>query len=196
MTRYLAAAWRRRDDLRAAFPDPLGADAPAFVAWAWTSGVREGLITADLLHPETPGPPPYLLAIHALRPDLQAQFPDPRGEDAHGLVVWGWTTPEGIDPGLLGPPPDRAARLRLARSRARRRAAAVYATCRSSRRCSPPAAACSRPSGTRSAACRAATRGCAARSAPPRRRRAAPTGPTRGPATSCTSAPPSTATTR
>jgi len=124
VTRYLAAAWRRRDDIRAAFPDPLGADAPAFVAWAWTSGVRDGLITADLLRPETPGATPYLLAIHALRPDLQALFPDPRGEDAHGLVVWGWTTPEDIDPGLLGPPPDRAARLRLARSRARRRAAA------------------------------------------------------------------------
>jgi amino acid adenylation domain-containing protein len=124
VTRYLAAAWRRRDDIRAAFPDPLGADAPAFVAWAWTSGVREGLITAALLRPETPGAAPYLLAIHALRADLQAQFPDPRGADAHGLVVWGWTTPEDIDPGLLGPPPDRAARLRLARSRARRRAAA------------------------------------------------------------------------
>ena len=71
-------------------------------------------------------PAPYLLAIHALRRDLQAAFPDPLGADAAALAEWGWVggVREGIDPALLGPPPDPAARRALARSRVRREAAA------------------------------------------------------------------------
>ena len=121
VTRYLASAWRRREDIKAAFPDPLGADAPAFVAWAWTSGVDEGLLTLDLLRLGGPahGPSPYLLAIHALRPDLRERFPDARGADAAELANWGWlaVSHEGLDPVLLGTPPNRAAARQVARSR-------------------------------------------------------------------------------
>ncbi len=126
VTRYLAAGWRRREDLREALPDPVGGDAPRLAAWAWASGVQEGLLEPQLLAAARPGPAPYLLAIHALRPDLQAAFPDPRGADAERLIEWGWEggVREGVDPALLGPPPDREARRALERSRMRRRALA------------------------------------------------------------------------
>ena len=42
MNRYLLGAWRRAD-LRAAFPEPLGADADRLRNWAWDFGVDEGL---------------------------------------------------------------------------------------------------------------------------------------------------------
>ena len=128
VTRYLAAGWRRREDLRAGFPDPLGADAARFAAWAWSSGVDERLLEPGLLAPATGNgsPTPYLLAIHALRPDLQEAFSDPRGEHAAAFVAWAWDggIKEGLDPALLGTPPDREARLAVERSRIRRRARA------------------------------------------------------------------------
>jgi thioesterase domain-containing protein len=129
VTRYLAAGWRRRDDLREGFPDPTGADAARLAAWAWSSGVDERLLEPGLLSPagaHGSGPTPYLLAIHALRPDLQAAFPDPRGAHAAAFLAWAWDggLKEGMDPALLGTPPDREARLALERSRIRRRALA------------------------------------------------------------------------
>ncbi|HVD87035.1 MAG TPA: AMP-binding protein, partial [Solirubrobacterales bacterium] len=42
VNRYLLAAAQRRD-LREAFPDPCGADAPSLIGWAWEHGVDEGL---------------------------------------------------------------------------------------------------------------------------------------------------------
>ena len=41
VTRYLHEAWRWRDDLQRAWPDPLGADAPALAEWGWDHGARE-----------------------------------------------------------------------------------------------------------------------------------------------------------
>lgn len=53
-TRWSMAVWQARTDLRAVFPEPLGADAEAFREWCATSGITEGQ-----LHPAAiPGPPP------------------------------------------------------------------------------------------------------------------------------------------
>ena len=52
MNRYLLTAWER-PDLEGAFPEPLGADAEAMVAWAWVAGVDEGLAPAFLPPPAT-----------------------------------------------------------------------------------------------------------------------------------------------
>ncbi len=41
VSRILEALWRRRGDLRAAYPDPLGLDRTGFAAWARTSGPGE-----------------------------------------------------------------------------------------------------------------------------------------------------------
>lgn len=52
-TRWSMAVWQARNDLRAAFPEPLGADAAAFRDWCATSGVAEGE-----LHPAAIPEPP------------------------------------------------------------------------------------------------------------------------------------------
>ena len=77
VTRYLLAGLRRRADLRAAFPDPTGADADALTLWAWSAGVREGLYAPELLAPAgaVAAPSPYLLAVHAEWPHLRACVP-------------------------------------------------------------------------------------------------------------------------
>jgi len=51
ISRYLLEAWRWREDLRDAWPDPLGADAEAFAQWAWNHGLTEMHLAADLLQP-------------------------------------------------------------------------------------------------------------------------------------------------
>lgn len=131
VTRYLAAGRRLRPDLCAAFPDPDGDDAVRLAAWAWSAGIREGLFEPELLVPGAgpAGPTPYMLAIHALRPDLQQVFPDPLGADAASFIAWAWTdgVREYLVPELLGPAPDREAHLALIRTRSRRRAAVTAA---------------------------------------------------------------------
>jgi hypothetical protein len=51
ISRYLLEAWRWREDLRDAWPDPLGADAEPFAHWAWDHGLTEMRLAADLLQP-------------------------------------------------------------------------------------------------------------------------------------------------
>lgn len=46
----------RRPDLRVAFPNMRWSGRGAFVRWLWTSGLKEGLVTAAVL-PELPSPP-------------------------------------------------------------------------------------------------------------------------------------------
>ncbi len=43
VNRYLLGAWRQRPDLQDVFPEPLGGDGEALLAWAWLAGVNEGL---------------------------------------------------------------------------------------------------------------------------------------------------------
>ena len=50
VSRYLHEAWRWREDLERAWPDPLGADARAVAEWGWDHGPRElGLVRALLI---------------------------------------------------------------------------------------------------------------------------------------------------
>lgn len=49
INRMMQALWEERLDLQRAFPHPHGADEAAFVAWAATSGVREGGVVAAAL---------------------------------------------------------------------------------------------------------------------------------------------------
>jgi amino acid adenylation domain-containing protein len=56
VNRYLLGAWQGRPDLRAAFPEPLGASAGGLLEWAWHWGVDEGL--APELLPSAPAPLP------------------------------------------------------------------------------------------------------------------------------------------
>jgi amino acid adenylation domain-containing protein len=51
VSRYLYEAWHWRQDLRQAWPDPLGADGPAFAAWAWNHGIEEMRLLPALLLP-------------------------------------------------------------------------------------------------------------------------------------------------
>ena len=96
------------------------------MAWAWTSGVEEGLLTLDLLRlgGAHGGPSPYLLAIHGAAPRLQRA--SRRGADAAAFAAWGWlaVTQRGLDPVLLGTAARPRRGIGVARSRARRRAAA------------------------------------------------------------------------
>ena len=62
ITRYLHEFWHWHENLREAWPDPLGRDGPALAAWAWDHGRHQGL-AAELLLPaaasgcRTPGGP-------------------------------------------------------------------------------------------------------------------------------------------
>ena len=58
ISRYLHEAWRWRDDLRAVWPEPLGADGPALAQWAWDHGREEYDLAEELLEPLPGGPPP------------------------------------------------------------------------------------------------------------------------------------------
>jgi glycosyltransferase involved in cell wall biosynthesis len=49
VNRVVHSLWQSRSDLQLAFPDPLGADQAALLAWCLTSGVREAGLTATLL---------------------------------------------------------------------------------------------------------------------------------------------------
>jgi 2-polyprenyl-3-methyl-5-hydroxy-6-metoxy-1,4-benzoquinol methylase/glycosyltransferase involved in cell wall biosynthesis len=49
VSRLLEAIWRRREDVRAAYPDPLGADRTGFATWARTSGPLECGLDAPFL---------------------------------------------------------------------------------------------------------------------------------------------------
>jgi len=51
VSRYLLEAWHWREDLRKAWPDPLGADAQAFAQWAWDHGLHEMCLAPQLLLP-------------------------------------------------------------------------------------------------------------------------------------------------
>ncbi|MFL5832747.1 MAG: amino acid adenylation domain-containing protein [Solirubrobacterales bacterium] len=51
LSRYGYELWFWREDLQEKWPDPLGADAPAFGKWVWDSGIRERHITTRLLEP-------------------------------------------------------------------------------------------------------------------------------------------------
>ena len=52
VSRYLHEAWCWRDDLRRAWPDPLGADARALAEWGWDHGPRELGLARGLLLPQ------------------------------------------------------------------------------------------------------------------------------------------------
>ncbi len=66
INRYLLAA-AQREDLRVAFPEPLGESSTALLAWAWAHGVEEGLAPDLLPPPEAPLPRARRLGL-ALRP--------------------------------------------------------------------------------------------------------------------------------
>jgi amino acid adenylation domain-containing protein len=51
LSRYGYELWFWREDLQEKWPDPLGADADAFGAWVWDSGIRERHINTRLLQP-------------------------------------------------------------------------------------------------------------------------------------------------
>ncbi len=51
VSRYLHEAWHWRDDLRRAWPDPLGVDAAAVAEWGWDHGPRELDLERSLLLP-------------------------------------------------------------------------------------------------------------------------------------------------
>jgi amino acid adenylation domain-containing protein len=51
VSRYLHEAWHWREDLRQAWPDPLGADRDSFAAWAWNHGIAEMELAPSLLLP-------------------------------------------------------------------------------------------------------------------------------------------------
>ena len=51
ISRYLHEAWHWRDDLRRAWPDPLGVDAAAVAEWGWDHGPRELDLERSLLLP-------------------------------------------------------------------------------------------------------------------------------------------------
>jgi glycosyltransferase involved in cell wall biosynthesis len=53
VNRFLQAYWSARPDLRAAFPDPLGADEDALLGWAWETVGHDGGLVPELL----PAPP-------------------------------------------------------------------------------------------------------------------------------------------
>jgi FkbM family methyltransferase len=74
LNRMTLAVWEARVDLRAAFPDPTGANAEAFRAWCVTSGIREG----ELAQWAVPGQPA------ALRPPV----------DEFGVNLLGYLTAE------------------------------------------------------------------------------------------------------
>jgi hypothetical protein len=79
VSRCLFEAWRWRDDLRAAFPDPLGEHAAALAAWGWHSGVREGAVHPVVLQPvphpscRLPGGPAWDEAIDLLLRETPAK---------------------------------------------------------------------------------------------------------------------------
>jgi hypothetical protein len=71
VTRYLYDLWLRRPDLRSAYPDLEGADAPRLIEWAYRSGVPgeyDGLPIPPLLLPARAGVvEPEALAARARR---------------------------------------------------------------------------------------------------------------------------------
>ena len=90
VSRYLHEAWRWRDDLRKAWPDPLGADGPAFAAWGWNHGLREMHLAPQLLReegraPEPLPPPPWPLS-HSRRMELLLRPARKRAERARVKV--------------------------------------------------------------------------------------------------------------
>jgi amino acid adenylation domain-containing protein len=55
ISRYSHEAWHLRADLRRRWPDPLGADAAAYVKWLWEDGVREHEMPLQLVSPAPHG---------------------------------------------------------------------------------------------------------------------------------------------
>lgn len=58
MTRYLAALWESRADLREVYPDVRGADGAGYVGWAWVHG--RDLVPDQLLPPRPPHVPEHV----------------------------------------------------------------------------------------------------------------------------------------
>jgi hypothetical protein len=96
----------RRDDLRAAYPDPLGADRHDYVRWTRHTGAREHRVPAALdvrasrsgtravvtiAGPSDASQPRIArlwAGVHALRADLREAFPDPLGADRAAFARW------------------------------------------------------------------------------------------------------------
>jgi amino acid adenylation domain-containing protein len=80
ISRYLHEFWRWRDDLREAWPDPLGVDADNLVRFAWTHA-REELVAAMLpplpLGCRTPDGDPWDWAMAAVWEELSRKPADP-----------------------------------------------------------------------------------------------------------------------
>jgi glycosyltransferase involved in cell wall biosynthesis/SAM-dependent methyltransferase len=80
VTRYAAALWEERDDLREAYPDISGEGAPAFVRWLHEFGPETG-VSQELLTPGANGDRP------APATDAPAVAPEPpRGVNVVGYV--------------------------------------------------------------------------------------------------------------
>jgi amino acid adenylation domain-containing protein len=67
VSRYLHEAWRWRDDLQTAWPDPLGNDARAVAEWGWDHGARELGLTRRLLQPRPPSEEPRAERVRRAR---------------------------------------------------------------------------------------------------------------------------------
>jgi SAM-dependent methyltransferase len=57
VNRFLDTCWRRRPDLRAAFPDLAGRDGARLIEWAWRHGTETEGLPAELLPPRDPDAP-------------------------------------------------------------------------------------------------------------------------------------------
>lgn len=80
MTRYLAALWESRSDLREVYPDVRGGDGPGYVGWAWVHG--RDLVPDELLPPRPPHVPEHVRSGVA---GVGARELDP----VHTDPVWG-----------------------------------------------------------------------------------------------------------
>jgi amino acid adenylation domain-containing protein len=83
VSRYLYEAWHWREDLRQAWPDPLGADRDSFAAWAWNHGVAEMALAPALLLPA---------------PADSCRLPDGHAWDWALAAAWEELGPDSADP--------------------------------------------------------------------------------------------------
>ena len=89
VSRYLHEAWHWREDLRQAWPDPLGADRDSFAAWAWNDGAAEMELAPALLLP-APADGCRLPSGHAWDWAMAAAWEELGPDSADPLSADGW----------------------------------------------------------------------------------------------------------
>lgn len=119
VTRYLHEAWRWREDLQEAWPDPLGAHARSLAEWGWDHGPRELSLSRALLVPQPPRQEPPRERLRRLR--LRGTH------KARAIAAQAFrSTVDALERQLGRPLPNAQERLELRVMAAARRARATY----------------------------------------------------------------------